>query len=193
MVVSYFREPPMVLNPDRSVPAVLKSNPAMVAAVAALGTLTDFIVIPSNTVHFFIEELEAAANRPILSMIDVTLDAVAALRPAKVGVLAVSVTLEHKLFQNRLDQIGLPWESICMELSERLDNAIFGYMSGAAPDDAENPAIEAVALLRDAHCDPIILGCTEIPLLLEGRLEADDLINPAELLAEAALAQALAG
>lgn len=193
MIVSYFREPPIVLNPDKSVPADLTPNPAMVAAVAALGTLADFIVIPSNTVHFFTRELEAAAKRPILSMIDVTLDAVAARRPAKVGVLAVSVTLEHRLFQNRLDQAGLPWESIPIELSERLDKAIFGYMSGAMPDDAENPAIEAVRLLREAHCDPIILGCTEIPLLLEGRLEADDLVNPAELLAEAALARAVAG
>jgi len=50
---------------------------------------------------------------------------------------------------------------------------------------------EAVAALRARGVEVIILGCTEIPLLLGGSADAPDLINPAQLLVEAAVRQAL--
>ncbi|MEO6457976.1 MAG: hypothetical protein ABIO92_06845 [Chloroflexia bacterium] len=49
-----------------------------------------------------------------------------------------------------------------------------------------------MAALRGQGADGIILGCTEIPLLLRERGVAPDLINPAELLAEAAVRHAIA-
>ena len=61
-------------------------------------------------------------------------------------------------------------------------------------NDAESTAIarEAVTVLRARGVDGIILGCTEIPLLLPNDLDAPDLINPAQQLAEAAVKHALA-
>jgi aspartate racemase len=52
-------------------------------------------------------------------------------------------------------------------------------------------AREAVETLRSRGVDGIIPGCTEIPLLLEGEMDAPDLLNPAQLLAEAAIRHAL--
>ena len=50
---------------------------------------------------------------------------------------------------------------------------------------------EAVEQVRSAGAPLTVLGCTEIPLLLGEAAEADDLINPAQLLAEAAVRFAL--
>lgn len=58
------------------------------------------------------------------------------------------------------------------------------------PADRET-AREAVKTLRARDVDGIILGCTEIPLLLQEEANAPDLINPAQLLVEAAVRSAL--
>ena len=59
---------------------------------------------------------------------------------------------------------------------------------GAAETDA---ARAAVATLRAAKVDGVVLGCTEIPLLLGRKGDGSDLISPAALLAEAAVRRAL--
>jgi len=60
-------------------------------------------------------------------------------------------------------------------------------------DDENDRAImfKAIADLRNKKVDGIIPGCTEIPLLLGKEMDAADLINPAQLLAEAAVKFAL--
>jgi aspartate/glutamate racemase len=66
-------------------------------------------------------------------------------------------------------------------------------MAGQEGDAERATARQAVANLRSRGVDGIILGCTEIPLLLleQGLLlehaQADDLVNPAQYLAEAAV------
>ncbi len=66
-------------------------------------------------------------------------------------------------------------------------------MEGEDADDGRNAACEAVEEVRSAGAPVTVLGCTEIPLLLGDAAEADDLINPAQLLAEAAVRFALDG
>jgi aspartate racemase len=60
-------------------------------------------------------------------------------------------------------------------------------MAGQAGPEESRLAVEAVETLRAREVDGIILGCTEIPLLLGDAAQAPDLINPAQLLAEAAV------
>ena len=60
-----------------------------------------------------------------------------------------------------------------------------------AGDDSRRLAREAVAALRARQVDGIILGCTEIPLLLGAAAAAPDMLNAAQLLAEAAVARAI--
>ncbi len=50
---------------------------------------------------------------------------------------------------------------------------------------------EAILTLRHEGVDGIILGCTEIPLLLQGEADMPDLLNPAQVLAEATVRYAL--
>jgi aspartate/glutamate racemase len=60
-------------------------------------------------------------------------------------------------------------------------------------DDAESAAVArgAVSALRESAVDGVVLGCTEIPLLLRESADEADVINPAQLLAEAAVRAAL--
>ena len=76
-------------------------------------------------------------------------------------------------------------------LHDRLNHIVIAISAGQAGADDHAAIREAVAFLRAAGVDAIILGCTEFPLLLADELAAPDLINPAQLLAEAAVRYAI--
>jgi aspartate/glutamate racemase len=101
--------------------------------------------------------------------------------------LAIGVTLNKRLYQDPLEKLGIEWESIQEELAVDLDKAIFGVMEGKDPQEISSPAIKAIDYLRGKNVESIILGCTELPILLGKQVNSPDLINPSKLLAEAAV------
>jgi aspartate racemase len=104
-----------------------------------------------------------------------------------------STTGVHDSFRKarNLEKQGIAYASISQTLAGRLNQAIFKCQAGQ--EDATDRAIthEAILALRNQGVDGIILGCTEIPLLLQGEDDLYDLLNPAQVLAEAAVRYAL--
>ena len=64
-------------------------------------------------------------------------------------------------------------------------------MEGSTTGDDRSVAREAVSNLRNTGAAVIVMGCTEIPLLLGDRADAADLVNPSQLLAEAVVRRAI--
>jgi aspartate racemase len=95
------------------------------------------------------------------------------------------------IYTQPLSQLNLAYETIEGELQTRLNASVLGLMEGRDTPESTGIAQEAVAALRAKNVDGIILGCTEIPLLLHEAADGADLINPAQLLAEAAVRYAL--
>lgn len=191
MISYYFRQAPMKLNPDGSFPNVLKPNPNLLTAAKVLGQQVDFLIIPSNTPYVFQKDIEKAAKKPVISIVDVTLADVKKRKVKKVGLLAIGITLKNRLYQERIEKYGFSWVTIPDELAVTLDESIKAVMEGKDPQTVRQPADKAIAYLRKKGTDGIILGCTEIPLLLGTDADAKYLINPAQLLAEAAIAFAI--
>jgi aspartate racemase len=189
MVVYYYRHPPVLLDATGHPLIPFQPNPKIFDAARILGQVADFLVITSNGVHLLQTELAQAAGRPILSMIDVTLDEVEGRGWGFIGVLGFRTPL---VYTQALEKRGLRWASIPVDLQEPLDEAILAVMEGRDDAASVEQARQAVAALRQSHVDGIILGCTEIPLLLQADLDAPDLLNPAHFLAEAAVRQAMA-
>jgi aspartate racemase len=188
MVVYYCRHPPVLVDASGRTRMPIQPDPRLLAAARWLGQLADFLVITSNGVHFFQSILEQAAGRPILSMIEVTLAEAARRGWQRIGVLTFQTPL---VYAQALEQRGLQCETIDAALQTPLDAAIRAVMEGRADMQAVEQARRAVMALRARAVDGIILGCTEIPLLLDGELDAPDLLNPTALLAEAAVRHAI--
>ncbi len=148
----------------------------------------DFIVIPSNAPHFFQDRIEEVSGLKVLSMIDITLQEVQRRQIKKVGVIGMG---EPRVYHMPLDRMSIPHVTITSELRDRLDKSILSVMAGTDGPQEEAIAQEALAVLRAQDADGIILGCTEIPLLLKEHAHAPNLINPLELLAEAAVRYAI--
>jgi aspartate/glutamate racemase len=83
-------------------------------------------------------------------------------------------------------------ETIDVEARPALDAAIFQLAEGRENDKTKAVASKALADVRAKHVDGVILGCTELPLLLGELADAPDLIDPLQLLAEAAVKAAMA-
>lgn len=102
----------------------------------------------------------------------------------RIGALALG---EPRVYAEPLAERGLEVEAIGSPLRDLLDQAILRFMAGHTGVQETAVALQAVEELRGRGVDGIILGCTEIPLLLGAAAEAVDLINPAQLLAETAV------
>lgn len=188
-IVVYVRHPPFLLDESLKPILPVTPDPRLFEAARKLGTLADFIVIPSNATHTFQPQIESASGRRVLSMIDLTMDEVRRRNWKRVGVLGLG---EPLIYLRPLREAGIACETIDPPLRDQLDEAIFGLMEGKDTSHTAAIARQAVEALRRRSPDGIILGCTEIPLLLNDPAAADsDLINPSELLADAAIRHAI--
>jgi aspartate racemase len=185
MVVSYFRQPPVILPADGSLPAALPPvNPRLLDTARRLGALVDFLVITANGVHAFQDEIERAAGCKVLSMVDVTVGAVQRRNLKHVGI--VDFRPAHlSVYPHPLDQAGIRWEALPTDMLPALYQAALAVGEGRAGREEDRIARAGLAHLRARNVDGIILACTEIPFMLHDSDTEMDLINPAELLAEA--------
>jgi aspartate racemase len=188
MIVHYHRHPPFRVDDDGQPHVPREADPGLLAAAGRLGAIADFLVIPSNGAHLFQDEIERAAGKPVLSIIDVALDELRRRSWTRVGVLALG---EPVVYTRRLDALGIAREILEPERRAPLDDAIFRLMEGRDTEEDRRCAQDAVERLRSRRVQGVILGCTEIPLLLREHADAADLINPAELLAQAAVRRAV--
>ncbi len=186
MVVWYCRHPPVLVTEAGMPQLPVRPDPRLFEAAERLGRLADFLVITANGPHRFQAEIERAAGHRVLSMVEATLEEVRRRRWRRVGVLGLG---EPALYTEPLGRLGVACETLEAGPRADLDDAIFRLMEGRS--DAA-PAGRAMAALRARGVDGVVLGCTEVPLLLGEAADAEDLINPAQLLAEAAVRAALA-
>ena len=198
MVVYYYRHAPVVVDDTFRPIFPLQPDPRLLDAAAKLGTMADFLVIASNGVHMMQPLIEQASGRKVLSMIDVTLEEVKRRGLRRVAAIAYA---RPDVYSVPLEAMSVQCVTIPADVQQRLDTAIMAFQSGLHRVEEYDAALGAVNLLRADGADGIILGCTEVPLMLRpvpgepdmaDEADAPDLINPAQLLAEAAVRYAIA-
>ena len=134
----------------------------------------DFIIIPCVTVHFFLSEIQAQSQLPILSIIDEVAETVRREIPETrtIGLLGTIATVESGLFQKRLAE-----EKINTLVPDRAQQSkivaaikdIKDTRPSRTRSEITNDLIEAARSLIDKKPEgarAIIAGCTEIPLAL---------------------------
>jgi aspartate racemase len=197
MVVYYHRRPPVVADEAGHPIFPIRPHPLLLDAAARLGSMADFLVITSNGVHLMQPLIEQASGRKVLSMVDATLKEVERRGWRRVGVITF---VQPDVYSVPLERMGLECVIVPDEMQKHLDAAISVLNEGKHDAEIRGAALDAVSWLRAQGTDGIILGCTEVPLMLRplpGRADmkdeadAPDLINPAQLLAEAAVRHAM--
>ena len=148
----------------------------------------DFLVMPCNTAHAFREAITAAVDIPLLSIIDVTVEACG--RVKTIGVLATDGCIASGVFQDALAARGkravLPDEAETEALMHLITRIKAGDTGVAIAEGMRELAQALVA--RGAGA--IIAGCTEIPLVLGAAMVDVPLVSSTDALARATVAAA---
>lgn len=157
----------------------------------------DFIIVPCNTAHVFMESVQQHIRIPVLSMIEETAKYIIENFPSvkTVGLLATSGTVGSKVYETQLDKRGLKMlvpatksqEKLVMEAIYGKDGIKAGQKTGKPRDLLQKAARELAA----SGAALIILGCTEIPLVLKDGDMDIPFIDPTEILAKSAVRYAI--
>ncbi|WP_281663220.1 amino acid racemase [Paraburkholderia fungorum] len=164
----------------------------------------DLIAIPCNTAHAFVARIQRRLGIPIVNMLTETVQHIRTMfRDLRdVGVLATSGTVASGVYREALEACGLRQVLPNLAMQERVMRAIYGergvkagYTSGICVDDLHM----AIDELAARGVDVVILGCTELPLLIDSTRyraangHAVTLVDPTDVLAQRCVAYALAG
>ncbi len=136
--------------------------PAMIEDARALEAFgARAIVIPCNTAHYFIDQVRASVSVPVPSIIHETAHFARLCGRRRVGILATEGTVHAGAYQTALDAEGVAWMLPDADAQSRLTEIIYNYVKRGLPV-APAMLYEAVRPLREAGCDGMILGCTEL-------------------------------
>lgn len=153
----------------------------------------DFTVIVSNTMHKTVDGIKDRIKKPILHIADATAQAILEKGFHTVGLLGTKFTLTQDFYKEKMERdygikILVPDEEdiafIHHVIYEELDFSIFN------PESAKR-FVEIIEKLHKAGAQGVILGCTEIPLLVHQEDTAVPLFDTTTLQAEAAVKLAL--
>ena len=129
----------------------------------------DFIVICTNTMHKMAPEIEHATGLNVLHIADVTGAAISKNQIQKVGLLGTRFTMEGDFYKKRLKD-NYDIEVIIPEDADRqiIHDIIYNELClGIIKDDSRQKYINIINKLCANGAEGIILGCTEIPLLIK--------------------------
>ena len=133
----------------------------------------NFILAPCNTLMHFREQLQKSSGIEIIDIIDATAKHTMKENPniKKVGLLSTKATSKNRLYHKAFEKLGVEVEILDNESLDEVDKHIAmtkkGYHLLGMKDDLQDDFLSKAKKLGDKGAEAIILGCTEIPLLVE--------------------------
>jgi len=148
----------------------------------------DFIAIPCNTVHCFIDELRDNSKIPILSIIEETTKVIQERKIEPIGILASETSLKLKLYENALEAKQISFRTPAKEHYPTITALILNVMGGNTED---NTKILNIIAEMSKSIKGIILGCTELHSAVKQSDTTVAVFDSLTILAEASVDKAL--
>ncbi|MFF7989658.1 aspartate/glutamate racemase family protein [Kitasatospora xanthocidica] len=154
----------------------------------------ELLLICTNTMHKVADQVAAAVSVPLLHLADATADAVRAAGLRRVGLLGTAFTMEQDFYRGRLAAGGLDVLVPGTDSRALVHRVIYQELClGVVREESRAAYRRVIADLVAAGAEGIVLGCTEIELLVRQEDSPVPLFPTARLHAEAAVAAALDG
>ncbi|MFL6158426.1 MAG: aspartate/glutamate racemase family protein [Marmoricola sp.] len=164
------------------------------AAVLLAGAAADLesagaelVLLCTNTMHKVAPQIEAALTVPFLHLADATAQAAVGSGLRRVGLLGTAFTMEQDFYRDRLVAHGL--EVVVPDAADRelVHRVIYDELClGIVSEESRTAYVDVIGRLVEQGCEGVVLGCTEIELLVG----QDD--SPVPLLATTSLHAAAA-
>ena len=158
--------------------------------LAAIGA--DFVICPDNTIHQALHHIDGRLPVPWLHIADAVGDEALAHGFKRIGLTGTRWLVESEVYPQKLSALGL--EYVRPEKPEReeinrfiMDELVRGIRSAEAIAYHQ----KVIAGLKQKGCDAVVLGCTEIPLIIDDGNSPLPTLDSTRLLARAALKRAV--
>ena len=152
----------------------------------------DCVVLCTNTMHMVAGQISAAVSIPLLHIVDVTAAAIRAAGQRRVGLLATEFTMAGEFYRGRMHELGVEILLPSQPGRELVHRVIYDELChGTIKPESRAAYREIVADLAQRGAQGVVLGCTEVELLLRPEDVAVSLYASTALHAAAAVRFAL--
>jgi len=153
----------------------------------------DLLLLCTNTMHKVADQIQQAIDIPLLHLADATAAAVRAAGLTTVGLLGTAFTMEQDYYRDRLEQQGIRVIVPAAEDRAAVHRIIYDELCmGIFTEESRQVYRDVIVRLADAGAEGVILGCTEIELLITAADSHIPVFPTTWLHVQAALDQALA-
>jgi len=152
----------------------------------------EVLLLCTNTMHRVADQVQAAVSVPLLHIVDITALAVRAAGLSAVGLLGTAYTMDQDFYRDRMAQNGVRLIVPAPDDRAEVHRVIFEELVlGVARDESRRAYQDIIVRLVDEGAEGVVLGCTEIELLIRAADSPVPVFPTTRLHVEAALAASL--
>ncbi|MEI6352367.1 MAG: amino acid racemase [Candidatus Nomurabacteria bacterium] len=146
----------------------------------------DFLVMPCNSLHIFIEDIRKSVEIPVLSIVEETVKFLQKNNFNTVGILSTSATIQNKLYENAFQKNNIGYETPDDFQQAKMGKIILNLVTGQQNNKDREGFIDIVNEFENKNVDCVVLACTDLQLLIPNHpnLKIFDTMN---ILAESAV------
>lgn len=126
----------------------------------------NFIVMPCNSLHFFIEDIRKSVSVPVLSIIEETVKFVQKNNFHKVGIVSTSATIKNKLYENAFQKNNIEYEIPNDFQQAKMGKFILNLVTGQQNNKDREELVAIIDDFGNKNIDCVVLACTDLQLLL---------------------------
>ncbi len=154
----------------------------------------NFLICPDNTIHQALPYVEPRSPLPWLHIADVVAQRALERGFRRVGVTGTRYLVESEVYPERLTARGLEYVRPSAADRDEINRIIFDELvNGIFRPEAVATFQRVIGRMKADGCDAVVLGCTEIPLLVDDTNSPLPTLDSTRLLARAALRRAVSG
>jgi aspartate racemase len=154
----------------------------------------DFVICPDNTIHRSLPLIEGRSPLPWLHIADVVANEAVERGYRCVGLLGTRWLVESEVYPNALTARGVSYMRPETAEREEINRIIMcELVKGVFTPGAVGYHQRVIARMKEQGCDAVVLGCTEIPLIMNDQNSALPTLDSTRLLAREALRRAVRG
>jgi aspartate racemase len=166
----------------------------LASAQILAGAGADFLICPDNTIHQALPLIEAQSPRPWLHIAEVVAATAAGRGFRRLAITGTRWLVESEVYPDKLAASGIDSLRPNAEEGEEINRIIMDELTyGIFKPDAVAAFQHIIGRMKAEGCDAVVLGCTEIPLLMNDTNSPLPTLDSTRLLARAALRRATQG
>ncbi len=175
-------------NNHQGVGDIMLSSADKLAAIGA-----DFLICPDNTIHQAFDYVQEKSPLPWLHIAEVVVARAKSCGYKNLGILGTQWLTESDVYPRKIEAVGLTWQRPSDSARKELGRIIMQELVYGKFLPTSVSFFQAViAQFKSQGCDAVVLGCTEIPLIIDDHNSSLPTLDSNRLLARAAIEFSLA-